>query len=150
MKPTHPSSDESRLHDLFQQMKQADESGVPDFDRVVSRTIGEQTTFAGRWAIAAVFGIAATLLIVAGLILFTRQNSDPVQGPPDIAEQRGATDPSQPGQQPSRATDIDFRHLLQLVAEHFQNLDKTSSVPVWSSRTESLLAINLNLSVSQE
>ena len=90
---------------------------------------------------------AATVVIV--IFVARSRNGDPggdVQ--PNIAERNG---PVQLTDSPrcDRGSDIDFDHLLIVVDEYYRNRE-VEAVPEWSTRTDSLLAMNLNIPFTEE
>ena len=144
------SSDDLRLRELVQRLKRADEQHVPVLDDVLERAVRPPDRrparrLARRVALAVMCCTAAALLAV---FLFVRlQPDDPVgRSEPRFAENVTSA-PSD-----ARIEDIDFDHLRRVVDEHFIATKTTNGMgaPVWSSHTESLLAVNLNVSLTQE
>jgi len=136
-----PSLDDLRIRELFQRLKLADEKDAPAIDDAWGRAARtREQRPARRLPLAAVCGAAAALLVA---FLFVRsQQVDPiiVDGPPKRASQD------------ERVVEIDFDHLRRVVEKHFRAAQTANGagVPMWSSRTESLLALNLNVSLAQE
>jgi hypothetical protein len=136
-----PSLDDSRIRELCQRLKRADEKDAPAFDDVWGRAARTwEQRRARRLRLAAVCGAAAALLVA---FLFVRlQQVDPIiaDGPLKVTSKD------------ERIVEVDFDRLRRVVEEHFSAAETANNVgvPVWSSRTESLLALNLTVSLAQD
>lgn len=149
------STDESRIRETIRRLKQADTHCAPDFNDVLTRPVRNAIRRpVRRLQFAAVCCAAATVLAA---ILFVRsQHRGPALAPdPRTATGSGAQQPvdlarDQWPQQ--RDLDIDFDRLRRVVEEHCGAAETATGtqVLVWSSRTESLLALNCDVSLTQE
>lgn len=155
------SSDDSPVRDLFQRLKDADEQTAPAFDDVLSRPAQKPGRRPVRRFQLALAGSVAALLVA--VVVRSQQGSPVVDSGSPVAEDKTAEDktPALPDIGPSvtptpeeHVVEIDFDHLRRVVEEHFDDRsDEALSgtpVAVWSSRTESLLAVNLDVPFDQE
>ena len=140
--------DDPQIRELVQRVKRADEEQAPDFGSVLERPRAEpsrQTLFRLPLLIA---GCAAVLSIGW---FFRRPpddgNADP--GPQIVLTIDTSEEPAKPS---GTDVDIDFDQLRDLVSRHLRETAEYGGhrVPVWSSRTESLLALNFDLSQAEE
>lgn len=142
------SPDETRIHELMQRLKQADKQDVPTFEDVLSG--GDSTRQVERWRTrnstrwVKLLGTAcctAVAVLVAFFFVWSRPDELIVKPNPQLV-----------GADAASVSDIDFDHLRFVVEEHFIRKKRAHEVrvPVWSSRTESLLALNLEVSWEQE
>ncbi len=149
------STDESRIREMIQRLKHADEQHAPDFDDVLARPVRKlKRRPARRLQLAVVCCTASALL---GTILFVQaQQSDPpfdndLRRAKDVGS-RQPIDSTHDRSPQQRVADIDFDHLRRVVEEHCAATEMANGarVPVWSSRTESLLALNLDVSLAKD
>ncbi|MDA1053591.1 MAG: hypothetical protein O3C40_24350 [Planctomycetota bacterium] len=145
------SSDEARIREMVQRLKRVDEQHAPAFADVLGRPVRKpDRRLSRRLQLAAACCIAATLLVA---FWFVR----PPQDDPVVESGVRVAEDASPAMQviapeDERVADIDFDHLRRVIEEHFSATATTSGagVPVWTSRTESLLALNLNVPLDQE
>jgi hypothetical protein len=140
--------DDAQLREVVQRLKRSDRQHAPKFDDVLSRqarTRSPQGSPALRWAV--VCGAAGVLL--AALLIFRSQPNDPTGDPePSIAKDDAPKTPTDRPQSQA-SIDIDFDHLRASVDEHF-NETEIADRQDWSTQTDSLLALNLNLPPTEE
>lgn len=147
------TSEDSQIQDMLRRVKRDDERTVPSFEDVLSRPLPElqRPRYGVRWTIAC--GTAATLLVAFFAIRSQFVDSakksdssiaDSAEPPPPIVSQHPDT------ARDSQAVAIDFDRARQSVDDYFVQTQSHSHMEVWSSRTESLLTLNLNNSSLQE
>lgn len=147
--------DDNQLRELLQRVKQADEQRAPTFDAVMTRSMEEvRPGHERRRQLTVGVCIVAALLVA----LFVRAQFDvsSTNDEPTIAKNptRSVTDP--PGSPNDGASEeglvaIDFDELLKAVDDHLPMAELDSeNMSVWSSRTDSLLALNVNVPLSDQ
>ncbi len=141
------SNDEARLRQLIQRLKDADGAGVPDFDAVLQRPNQQRRpTPALGWAVV---GCTVALLLAALLWMGQRTSDSTAEDESPRAEmvqpKQSVGTSKDPIPQPLVAS-IDFDFLHQLVEEHCATslVGDGRHVPLWTSRTESLLVWKLD------
>jgi len=154
-----PQND-NQLRELFQRVKQSDEPLAPTFDAVLTRSTHESRPAGSRPAGSRRHQIAMGACVVAALLvaLFVRTQLDvpPTDGEPSFAEKptRSMMVPS--GSPTDDASEevfvmIDFDELLRSVDDHLPSADfDAENMSVWSSHTDSLLALNVNVPPSDQ
>ena len=135
--------DDSRLRELIQQLKRADQRHAPKFDDVLGRSVPDpvqQPSVRLRLAIT----VCVAVVLATGLLIVRSQMGDPSQNVIPIAADGG--NPEQPdGMSHERRTvDVDFDHLRSTVDKYFSNIEAVES-PEWPTSTDSLLVLNLNV-----
>lgn len=139
----NPSSEEDRIREMLQRLKSAERERAPGFEEILNRPAPTMTSRPpyGRWTIV---GCAAALLLGTFLLIRFQQHDA------DIATDTNhdSNDQGSPVESPQ----IDFDRLRQVVHDHYHASETTdfSQLPLWTSRTESLLALGEDMPISQE
>lgn len=147
--------DDNLLRELLQRVKQADERLAPTFDAVMTRSIEEVRERRGRRRQLTAGACIVAALLVA-LLVRSQLAVSPADGKSSIAEK-----PTRSTTVPSASTNddaseevlvtIDFDELLKSVDDHLPMADlDTENMSVWSSSTDSLLALNVNVPLSDQ
>ena len=148
------SPDESRIREMILRLKRADEQLAPGFDDVLARAVRNSDRRPARRLRLAVVCCTVAALFVAFLSVGLLQDDSGVGSEPRVAEENAPTMPvAEPREK--HVVEIDFDQLRRIVNEHFSDAGSANGVatangvgsPLWSSRTESLLALNLDLSL---
>ncbi len=145
----NPLSDETRIRELMQRLKRADARRVPTFEDVLSRPERKpQPTRRPQLVIAC--RVAAAVLITLAFVR-SQQTKPEIQPRIQVAEEVPPT-PTNTAAPHESVVEIDFDRLRRVIEQHFETTETASGVamPLWSSRTDSLLAVNLDLSIEQE
>lgn len=132
----------------MQRLKRADARSVPTFEDVVARPVRKlERRSARRPQLAIACGLAAALFAA---FWFVRQQPTNSVLQPSI--QIADDEPPSIDLRNESVAEIDFDQLRRAIEEHFKTTETASSlsVPLWSSRTESLLAVNLDLPSDRE
>lgn len=129
--------EESEIRDAVKRLQNADEIPAPDFAETVARGQRRAASRSQRRLIA----IAAIVVCLLGG--FWALNRSALRG----LDSARSDSPQGRDSADANATDIDFDQLRRLVEQHGRDdafgFDKA---PIWSSSTESLLAVNLDIS----
>ena len=142
----NPSFDDQELRDLVQRVRIADEHRIPAFHDVLQRstdTPNQLPAWRGR-RILVTCGIVATLTI-AILVLSFRGDIARSHNEPNVAKDT-RPDQNLPERSYAQDVDIDFEQLQAMIDEAFV----TKTIPEWPTRTDTLLAINLEIPSHQE
>jgi hypothetical protein len=147
----NPSSDESQIRELIQRLKHADTQNAPTWEDLLARPIRQPLRQPARRTQLAVACCFATTWLVVFWFIRSQQTTPILEPSAHIAEVVPPKAPAIVAPHESVA-EIDFDRLWKVVEEHFTTTEIANSmgVPLWSSRTESLLAVNLNVSSEQE
>ena len=139
------SSDDSQIREAMQRLRRAQERHVPTFEDLLERPARvTDRRPAGRLRFAVACCTAALLLLTV-FVTLSRWNE-----PPDDSGLRIVEDFS-PGPvldqpQDERAVDINFEQLHAVIDTQFARVE----APEWPTRTDSLLAVNLDVSSFRE
>ena len=145
------SSDESQIRKLIQRLKHADSQNVPEWEDVLARPVRKPLRQPARRTKLAVACCFATTWLVVFWFIRSQQTKPILEPSTHIAEVVPPKPPTIVAPH-ERVAEIDFDRLRSVIEEHFTTTEIASSVgvPLWSSRTESLLAVNLNVPLEQE
>ncbi len=147
----NPLSDETQIRELMQRLKRADARRVPTFEDVLARPERKpQQRPTRRPQLAIACGLAAAVL-VAFWFVRPQQTKPGIEPRTQVAE-IVAPAPTKTAAPHESVVEIDFDQLRRAIEQHFETTETASGVamPLWSSRTDSLLAVNLDLSIEQE
>ena len=153
-------STESQLRALLQRVKHADEEVAPPFEAVLNRPVREASPPSSRQSSSrsAQLAIGSCVVVALLVMLFVQlqpRDMDAVDQSV-VTEEPVAPTEFSPVQQDDRApmeniVGIDFDQLMKVIEKHSGRADAgAGSMSVWSSRTDSLLALNLNVSISED
>ncbi len=150
------SPNESHIRDLLQRVKQADEEATPAFDEVLNRDARPATRTSSRQMAIAFVCVAASVFFVAFVWQSVVRNKsvDPVR---QVVEGDGPI-LSIDASESNDSNQVDFDYLNQLVDDRFAAMnagnDSTPTnfgmIRIWSSETESLLALTYNENLNSE
>ncbi|MBC8351873.1 MAG: hypothetical protein H8E66_07780 [Planctomycetes bacterium] len=146
----NPSSDDSQMRDAVQRVRDADQRAAPAFDDVLNRAVSARTQRPAR-RLKVVAACCTVLAFAVVLTIRSRQNH-PVGDPsPHIALDETPSIPTADARH-EQLLHIDFDHMRRVIDEHYAASDQPASgqMSVWSSRTESLLAVNFQSDLSPE
>jgi hypothetical protein len=137
--------DDFQIRLLIRRLKQVDEQSVTPFDVVLRNSIRNPRRRPTRQLAMVTIGCGVAALLIAFLSIHSRHRNLVSQPPLDATRWNGP--PSD-----RRLVSVDFDHLRHVLEEHFRAPESTNGASpcVWSSRTESLLALNLNVSLTEE
>ena len=145
-------NDESQIREMLQRLKSVDKQRAPEFEQLLTRSepTDPPDSAVVRWAL---LSCAAAALI--GAFLFIRsQWHDPQMvtdpGGSQSNHHHDSVDRSPPPHPP--VADIDFDHLHQVVHDHYHPRVTAdfAEFPLWTSQTESLLALSSDFSLTEE
>ena len=139
----------------MQRLKHAEEQQVPDFDDVLARPAGNLKPQPARRLQLVVVCCSAAMLFGAFLFVQSKDDVPTLQSGPvraEHVEQERQIVSAQNQARQHRVAQIDFDHLHRVVEEYCRPAKPANgvSVSVWSSPTESLLAWNPQVSLTQE
>lgn len=143
-------SDDSQIRALIQRLKRSDERNVPGLEDVLERSARRRDRRAARRLQVAVVCCTAASLLIAFLLVRSHFGDPDGEERPHIAEDNEPGRPanSSPG---DSVVGIDVEHLHAVIDEYFRSTDvEAVEVPDWSVRTDSLLALNLEISLTEE
>jgi hypothetical protein len=147
--------DDNQLRELLQRVKQADGQHAPTFDSVMTRSAQESQPGGGRRRQLTVGACVVAALLVA-LFVRTQLDVTPTDGGSSFAVNPTRSMMVPPDASNDNASNeglvtIDFDELLKSVDDHLPMADfDTEDMSVWSSRTDSLLALNVNVPLSDQ
>ncbi len=146
MKP----SDDTRIREMLQRLKSADQQRVPGFEEILNRSA--PTVPRPMFAAWAVVG-CVTLLLVSAVFFIRWPSNVPTIATDPIRNEDHQIDHSVQTRVPDvPISEIDFDHFRQVVNDHCRASENTdfSLLPLWTSRTESLLALSSTVSQTEE
>jgi hypothetical protein len=143
------SSDDSQIRELLQRLKREDERHVPGFEDVLERSVQRQVRQPARRLQVAIGCCAVTSLLIALLLVQSHFDAPNGQGRPNIAESNGPGRPAEPLQSDTVA-EVDIEYFHTVIDEYFGSTEAAVQVPDWSSRTDSLLAVNLEIPLVED
>lgn len=144
------SSDDSQIRELVQRLKRTEQRHVPGFEDVLQRSVRQPDRRPARRLQVAVVCCAVTMLLVA--LLFVRSQFGDPNGRerPNIAKGNGPGQPADSTQSDS-LVEVNFKHIHSAVDDYFRNSEvEAVELPEWTIRTDSLLALNLKIPLTEE
>ncbi len=134
-----PQSDEDTIRKLLQRMKAEDQQQLTSFDDLLlrqARVVVNARPSRHRWVIAACSAAAALLV---GFVLFFGDWSDSDRDPRGVLARESPVVETHP-------VHLDFTALRGAIDQYFD----PATVPEWKTPSDSLLAMDFNVSFSQE
>jgi len=138
--------DDSQIRALIQRLKRSDERNVPGLEDVLERSARRRDRRSARRLQVAVVCCTAASLLIAFLLVRSHFGDPDGEGRPHIAENNEPGRPADSSQGDS-VVEIDVEHLHAVIDEYFRSTEvEAVEVPDWSVRTDSLLALSLEIS----
>jgi|GEM_PF-4844433 hypothetical protein len=143
------SPDDSQIRELVQRVKRADARRAPDFNDVLERSVPEPNRRPARRLQVAVACCTAATLLIAFLLVRSRFDDRGGKQQREVV-QRIEPLPTKSSPQGDRVEEIDFDDLRAAVDRYFRNTEAAAVAPDWSVRTDSLLALKLDIPLTEE
>ena len=144
------SCDESRIRELIQGLKPANEQLTPEFDDILDRPIRNPDRPPARRLHTAVAYCAVILLLTVLVVVLSPVDSRSHDERSNIADINMLDRALDSTQQPT-PTDVNLDHLVAAVDDHFRHVHRDApEIPSWPTYTDSLLAFHINPPLAEE
>ena len=143
------SPDDSQIRELVHRVKHADVPRAPDFNDVLERSVQTPNRRPARRLQVAVTCCAAATLLITFLLVRSQFDDRGGEQRREVV-QRIEPVPTKSSPQGDRVEEIDFDDLRAVVDRYFRNTQAAAVAPDWSVRTDSLLALKLDIPLTEE